>query len=117
MLEHVRLSPEVAAMTEELVATRRDLHAHPELGYQERRTAGIVAARLHELGIETREGVAETGVIGLLRGAWPGPTVLLRADMDAPPIAEANEARYRSQTPGVMHACGDDGHTPILLGT
>jgi amidohydrolase len=116
MLEHVRLSPEVAAMTEELIATRRDLHAHPELGYQERRTAGIVAARLRELGIDIREGVAETGVIGLLRGARPGPTVLLRADMDALPIVEANEIPYRSQTPGVMHACGHDGHTAILLG-
>jgi amidohydrolase len=117
MLEHVRLSAEVAAMAEELVATRRDLHAHPELGYQERRTAGIVAGRLREMGIEVREGVAETGVIGLLRGARPGPTVLLRADMDALPIQEASEVPYRSQAPGVMHACGHDGHTAILLGT
>ena len=117
MLEHVRLSPEVAAMAEELVAIRRDLHAHPELGYEERRTAGIVATRLRELGIEVQEGVAETGVIGLLRGARPGPTVLLRADMDALPIQEASEVPYRSQTPGVMHACGHDGHTAILLGT
>ena len=117
MLEHVQLSPEVEAMAGELAATRRDLHAHPELGFEERRTAGIVAARLRELGIEIREGVAETGVIGLLRGARPGPTVLLRADMDALPIQEASEVPYRSQTPGVMHACGHDGHTAILLGT
>src|SRR4051794_27111528 len=117
MLEHVQLSPEVAATTDELVAMRRDLHAHPELGYQERRTAGIVAARLRELGIEVREGVAETGVVGLLRGERPGPTVLLRADMDALPIQEANEVPYRSQNLGVMHACGHDGHTTILLGT
>src|SRR5205823_6655615 len=117
MLEHVRLSPVVAALAEELVATRRDLHAHPELGYQERRTAGIVAARLRELGLEVRDGVAETGVIGLLHGARPGPTVLLRADMDALPIQEASEVPYRSQTPGVMHACGHAGHTAMLLGT
>src|SRR5213595_3847243 len=101
---------------EELIAWRRDFHRHPELGFQEVRTAGVVARRLREFGIDVREGVAETGVIGLLRGARPGPTVLLRADMDALPIQEASEVPYRSQTPGVMHACGHDGHTAILLG-
>jgi amidohydrolase len=116
MLEHVQLSPEVAAVAEELIASRRDFHAHPELGYQERRTAGIVAERLRGLGIELRENVAETGVVGLLRGARPGPTVLLRADMDALPIQESSDVPYRSTVPGVMHACGHDGHTAVLLG-
>jgi amidohydrolase len=106
----------VAALADEVVATRRDFHAHPELGYQERRTAGIVAARLRELGLDVREHVAETGVIGLLRGARPGPTVLLRADMDALPIQETGDAPYRSTIPNVMHACGHDGHTAVLLG-
>lgn len=116
MLEHVRLSPGVAALADEVIATRRDFHAHPELGYQEHRTAGIVARRLRELGLEVRENVAETGVIGLLRGGRPGPTVLLRADMDALPIQEVSDATYRSTVPGVMHACGHDGHTSVLLG-
>jgi len=101
---------------EELIAWRRDFHRHPELGFQEVRTAGVVAARLREFGLdEVREGVAKTGVVGLLRGGRPGPTVLLRADMDALPILEANEVDYCSRNAGVMHACGHDGHTAMLL--
>ena len=107
------------AIAPQVVADRRAIHRHPELAYQEHRTAAFVAERLTELGIEVRTGVAGTGVIGLLRGARPGKTVLLRADMDALPIQEeANEenADYVSQSPGVMHACGHDAHTAILLG-
>ncbi len=109
----------------ELVATRRDLHAHPELGYAEHRTAALVAERLRALGYEVREGVGRTGVVGLLSGgARPdgatgggrrGRTVLLRADMDALPVQEANEVAYRSTTPGAMHACGHDAHVAIAL--
>jgi amidohydrolase len=99
-----------------IVADRRDIHAHPELGYQERRTAALVAARLRDLGIEVRDGVGTTGVVGVIRGHSPGRTVLLRADMDALPIQEENEVPYASRTPGVMHACGHDAHTAILLG-
>jgi amidohydrolase len=104
----------------ELVATRRDLHAHPELGFQEHRTAGLAAERLAALGYEVRTGVGRTGVLGLLRGAGPrgagpGRTVLLRADMDALPIAEANDVPYRSTAAGVMHACGHDAHVAIGL--
>ena len=100
----------------QLVADRRYLHENPELGMAEVNTARFVAERLRELGIETRTGIANTGVLGVLRGKQPGKTVLLRADMDALPIDELNDVPYRSQTPGVMHACGHDAHTAILLG-
>jgi amidohydrolase len=101
---------------EEMVATRRDLHAHPELAFEEHRTSGVVAERLKALGIEARTGVGKTGVLATVRGARGGKTVLLRADMDALPIHEENGVPYRSQTPGKMHACGHDCHTSILLG-
>jgi len=104
------------AMFEQLVAWRRDFHQHPELGFQEMRTSGIVAGHLHELGIEVQQGVGGTGVVGILDGVSDGPTVMLRFDMDALPIHEANDAAYRSQQAGVMHACGHDGHTAMLLG-
>jgi amidohydrolase len=103
------------ALEAEMVARRRDFHRHPELGFQEVRTAGIVAAELNQLGLEVRTGVGRTGVVGLLEGDQPGPTVLLRFDMDALPIVEANPTDYVSETPGVMHACGHDGHTTIGL--
>jgi amidohydrolase len=99
----------------ELVATRRDLHAHPELAYQETRTARVVAERLRALGYEPRGEVGRTGVTALLEGEAPGRCVLLRADMDALPIQEANEVPYRSAAPKTMHACGHDAHTAILL--
>ncbi len=105
-----------AAGLDEMVATRRDLHAHPELGFEEVRTSGIVAERLRQLGLEPRTGVGRTGVLARITGAKPGKTVLLRADMDALPILEENDVPYRSQTPGKMHACGHDCHTSILLG-
>lgn len=95
---------------------RRDLHRHPELSFQEYRTAGIVAEILEKAGIEVRRGVAETGVIGVLRGAADGPCVALRADMDALPIEEKTGAEYASASPGVMHACGHDVHTTCVLG-
>ena len=94
---------------------RRDFHQHPELGFQEVRTAGIVARELSALGLEVTTGIAKTGVVALLEGERPGPVVLLRFDMDALPIQEATGAAYSSQNPGVMHACGHDGHTAIGL--
>ena len=94
---------------------RRDFHMHPELGFREIRTGGIVAKELELLGIEVTKGVGKTGVVGLLEGGKPGPTLLLRFDMDALPIPEATNAEYASQTEGVMHACGHDGHTAIGL--
>ncbi len=108
---------EAEAMQDELVAIRRDLHAHPELGFQEFRTAGIVAEKLSALGYEVVTGVGQTGVVGLIGNARPDSrTVLLRFDMDALPIDEANDVPYRSQTPGVMHACGHDAHVAVGLG-
>ena len=100
-------------LTESLCAWRRDFHQHPELGFQEHRTAGIVHEHLRSLGLKTLAGVAETGVIGLIEGEKPGPTILLRFDMDALPIQEESSAEYASIVPGVMHACGHDGHTAI----
>jgi amidohydrolase len=100
----------------DVVADRREIHRHPELKFQEHVTAELVANRLRGLGVEVKTGVGETGVVGLLRGGRPGKTVLLRADMDALPIEEQSDVDYRSQNPGVMHACGHDGHTAMLLG-
>lgn len=115
----------VDAVEPQLIAWRRDLHAHPELANREVRTAQRVAAALRDMNIAVREGVAVTGVVGTLRGALPGPTIALRADMDALPVSEppglpfASTATttYRGQTTGVMHACGHDAHVAILLAT
>ncbi len=103
----------------ELIELRRDFHRHPELAHEEHRTAGIVAERLRALRLDdVRTGVGKTGVVGLLRGGGPGPTVLLRADMDALPLVEADRGQpYRSQNEGAHHACGHDGHMAILLTT
>src|SRR5215510_7586754 len=108
---------EAQELADELVAIRRDLHMHPELGFQEVRTARIVAEQLGALGYEVMTGVGKTGVVGLMAGGQPGErTVLLRFDMDALPIDEANDVPYRSQTPGVMHACGHDAHVAVGIG-
>jgi amidohydrolase len=107
---------EAEALREELIARRRDFHKHPELGFEEVRTAGIVAQELTRLGLEVQTGVGKTGVVGLLEGGREGPTVLVRADMDALPIQEENQFDYVSVNPGKMHACGHDGHTAIALG-
>ena len=112
-----RVRNDAQDLREQLVAWRRDLHRHPELGFEEKRTAGIVAAHLKQLGLTVQEGVAQTGVVGLLEGTHPGPTLLLRFDMDALPIEEENDIPYRSEHPGRMHACGHDGHVAIGLGT
>ncbi|HET6893864.1 MAG TPA: M20 family metallopeptidase [Candidatus Baltobacteraceae bacterium] len=103
-------------LTSEVVALRRDFHMHPELGFEEHRTSGIVADRLRRLGFEVHTGIAGTGVVGVMRGARPGRTIMLRADMDALPILEENGHPYRSTVDGKMHACGHDGHVAILLG-
>jgi amidohydrolase len=106
---------EAEALFEYTRGLRRDLHRHPELGFQEVRTSGIVAKELSALGLEVVTGVAETGVIAMVEGAKPGPVVLCRFDMDALPIEEETAADYASQNEGVMHACGHDGHTAIGL--
>ena len=113
-----------AAVAPRVLAWRRDIHQHPELSNRERRTADLVARELRRLGLEVRTGVAHTGVVGVLRGAAPGPVVALRADMDALPVTEevdlpfASKVRteFAGQEVGVMHACGHDTHTAMLLG-
>ena len=107
-----RLSEDVSALGADLVALRRDLHQNPELAWAERRTAGRVAAFLEGTGLDVRTGVAGTGVVATARGRG-GRTVLLRVDMDGLPIQEQGEAAYASRVPGVMHACGHDGHTAM----
>jgi len=99
-----------------VVAVRRDLHAHPELSNREERTGQLVSERLRDLGLEVRHPVAKTGVVGVLRGGLPGGVVALRADLDGLPIEETNDLPFKSQVKGVMHACGHDAHTAILLG-
>ncbi len=115
-----------AAIADKVTAWRHDIHQHPELGYAEKRTAGIVAAHLRSLGIEVQENVGGIpGVVGILHGAKPGPTVALRADMDALPVTEMVDLPFKStvrtvyngQETGVMHACGHDMHTAMLMGT
>jgi amidohydrolase len=103
------------ARSDDLIALRRDLHRHPELGFEERRTAAIVAERLHRAGIEVTTGVAGTGVVGVLRGDRPGQTIAWRADMDALPLHEEVDSPFRSTVAQVMHACGHDGHTAIAV--
>ncbi len=111
------ISQRIHDLHEETVATRRDFHMHPELAFEEVRTSQIVAERLRSLGLQVTTGIAKTGVMAVLHGGKPGPTLLIRADMDALPIEEANDVAYRSQIPGVMHACGHDAHTAIALST
>ncbi|NYZ13313.1 amidohydrolase [Azospirillum sp. RWY-5-1] len=107
----------IADFHADMTAWRRDLHAHPELAYEEHRTADMVASKLAEFGIGVRRGLGGTGVVGTLRGSGGGGRAIgLRADMDALPIQEANDVPHVSRNPGRMHACGHDGHTTMLLG-
>jgi amidohydrolase len=110
------LDREIAPLVADMTAWRRHFHQHPELGFEEVETSAFVADRLRSWGIETHVGIGGTGVVGVIRGDRPGPGIGLRADMDALPIAEQGQAAYRSTRPGLMHACGHDGHTAMLLG-
>lgn len=110
-------SVEADALTDQMRLWRRDLHAHPEFGFEEKRTAAFVAAKLREFGLDdVAEGVGGTGVVGTLKRGSGNRAIALRADMDALRIAEQGEHPHRSQVPGTMHACGHDGHTAMLLG-
>jgi amidohydrolase len=111
-----RIREAAEALAPRLVEIRRDLHAHPELAFEETRTASIVAAELARLGITHRTGVGRTGVLGVIEGGRPGPTLAIRADMDALPIQEETGLPFASTAPGKMHACGHDIHTATLLG-
>lgn len=107
----------IAPYMDELVTIRRDIHAHPEMGLEEHRTSAIVAAKLREWGVDVTENVGGTGVVGIIKGNRSGQRAIgLRADMDALPIMEQTNLPYASTNPGVMHACGHDGHTTMLLG-
>jgi len=113
----------IAAFQDDMTAWRRDIHAHPELGFEENRTSDLVAAKLAEFGIAVHRGLGKTGVVGTLTGLGTGSgraigprSIGLRADMDALPMPEANDFDYASRHPGKMHACGHDGHTTMLLG-
>jgi amidohydrolase len=112
MIDYLKEAQELFEYTRDL---RRDFHRHPELGFQEVRTAGVVARELTDLGLEVSTGVGKTGVVATLEGGSPGPVLLARFDMDALPIQEETGAEYASQNPGVMHACGHDGHTAVGL--
>lgn len=112
MIELYKKAQELAG---EITRLRRDFHQYPELSFNEYRTSAIVADMLKEIGIKTKTGVGRTGVVGEI-GSGTGPTIAIRADMDALPIQEENDVPYRSQNDGIMHACGHDAHTAILLG-
>ena len=110
------MPPEIRQLLPNLIAWRRDFHSQPEMGYEEHRTAGLVAQRLRAFGVdEVAEGIGRTGVVGVIRNG-SGPTIGLRADMDALPIKEVGDRPHRSAVEGMMHACGHDGHTTMLLG-
>lgn len=110
------LDRRIAALQEEMTAWRRNIHAHPELGFQEQRTAELVASQLKSFGLEVHRGIGKTGVVGVLRSGSSKRSLGLRADMDCLPIEEANTFAHKSTHAGRMHACGHDGHTTMLLG-
>ena len=113
----LNIRPKVQQIAESIISTRRDIHKHPELSFKEFRTAKLVAEKLESLGIAVKTGVGKTGVVGDLIGNEKGPTIALRADMDALPIQETGDVPYKSVNDGVMHACGHDAHVAMLLGT
>jgi amidohydrolase len=112
----IQIRPEIDFIASTVIDIRRDIHMHPEQGFDVYRTAALVAENLKAWDINVQEKIGKTGVVGDLKGNHPGPTIALRADMDALPIQETGNVPYKSKNDGVMHACGHDGHTAILLG-
>ena len=112
----MRIHAKIAPLKNTIINTRRDFHKYPELSFKEFRTSKIVAEKLKNFGIETKKNIGKTGVVGILKGEKNGPTIALRADMDALPIQETNDISYKSVNKGIMHACGHDAHTAMLLG-
>ena len=112
----LHICPEIYAISEEIISTRRDFHKHPELAFNEHRSAKIIAEKLTSFGLDVETGVGKTGVVGILNPSHSGRTIALRADMDALPIQETGNTEYVSQNDGIMHACGHDGHMAMLLG-
>ncbi len=124
-VDQAELERQARNSEKKLIEWRRDIHQHPELGNREVRTAKLVAEHLRSLGLEVKTGIAHTGVVAVLKGGKPGPVIALRADMDALPVTEADRPAVRvegdgrptaARTVGVMHACGHDAHTAILMG-
>ncbi len=111
----MQLIPEIVAFAPEMASVRQDIHAHPEIGFEETRTAALVAEALSAWGVEVHTGIGGTGVVGVIRGNRPGRRIGLRADMDALPMHETTGLAYASSNPGVFHGCGHDGHTTMLL--
>ena len=112
----MNIRPEILKIKNTIIETRRDFHKHPELSFQEFRTSKIVAERLEKYGLIVQKNIGKTGVVGILEGTNPGKTIAFRADMDALPIQETGDVPYKSVNDGVMHACGHDAHTAMLLG-
>ncbi len=112
-----RIEEEIEKNRAEIIKIRRFIHMNPELGNREFETARLISAKLEPLGFEVRTGVAKTGVVAILRGSQPGPAVAVRADMDALPVQETTNLPFKSLNPGVMHACGHDVHSSVVLGT
>ena len=110
-----KIKQRIGELNKELLSLRRDFHKHPELGFEEHRTAGVIEAYLKELGLEPRR-MAQTGVVACLEGSRPAPVLMLRADMDALPVQEVEGRAYGSTVAGKMHACGHDGHMAMLVG-
>lgn len=110
-----KIKKKIKEIEKEIVSIRRDIHAHPELGFEEVRTAALVADYLENLGLKVEKNIAKTGVLGILKGTDKGPVIAFRADMDALPVDEKNESPYMSKEIGKMHACGHDAHVAILL--
>ena len=113
----IHIRPEIKALEDTIISTRRDIHQHPELAFDEHRTSKLVADRLESMGFEVQRGIGKTGVVGTLHSKGNGKTIALRADMDALPMQETSDISYKSKNDGIMHACGHDGHTAMLLGT
>jgi amidohydrolase len=113
----IQIRPEIEGLKDTIISTRRDIHQHPELAFDEHRTSKLVAKRLESMGIDVQIGIGKTGVVGTLQSKANGKTIALRADMDALPMQETSDVSYKSINDGIMHACGHDGHTAMLLGT
>tara|TARA_B100001750_G_C15499008_1_gene595985 strand:+ start:1098 stop:2255 length:1158 start_codon:yes stop_codon:yes gene_type:complete len=112
----MKINSDIHKIKKTIIATRRDIHKHPELSFQEIRTAKLIANRLNQFGLEVQTNIGKTGVIGILKGRDKGKTIAFRADMDALPIQETGDVSYKSINTGVMHACGHDAHVATLLG-
>ena len=112
----MNIHPDVLKIKDTIISNRRDIHRHPELSFQEYRTSELVAKQLESFGLEVERNIGKTGIVGTLKGELPGKTIAFRADMDALPIQETSDVPYKSVNDGIMHACGHDAHTAMLLG-